>query len=257
MANSQRDSGYPRPLSVREKEWLDWILPQYRIGYKPYYDLVQGMSVIGEGRRGKGEIILGIPPSKPDFDDPLTPVFAYGTIETDKGKISITLREVTENQISVEIVSHASEVVPEEFMEIRRWTYSTWNPGEACPQCSHEVRAVPMHTVAQHEHFVLAICFHGKRLWVHDSTTRVNRLIPVTNFYNELMLHKNIRDPKVAIDANLLFNRNSEYSDADLVYAFLTYNKIKTKVRIEGTIQPDKPEKRSFAQRIRKVIVRK
>src|SRR5258707_15313997 len=105
---------YPRPLSTREREWIEWILPIDRSGYKFYRDAASAMMVIGEGRRGKGEIILGVPGDVPDFDEPLGPVAAYGAVETNFGAISVTLREIVRNQISVEIVSHRSDQVPKE-----------------------------------------------------------------------------------------------------------------------------------------------
>ena len=100
------------------------------------------------------------------------------------------------------------------------------------------------------EHFVLAICREDRRLWVHESSTQVNHLIPVTNFYNELMLHKNIRDPKIALDAKKLFMDLGDYSDGDLTYAFLTYNKIKSKVYPVSSLESDRRETPSFLKRL-------
>src|SRR6266851_5448202 len=122
----EHEQMYPRPLSERERESLEWILPADRKGYNRYRETIRRMEVIGEGRRGKGEMILGRAETEVDFSSPLAPVFAYGAIETDLGTISITLREMIDDQISVEIVSHASDDVPLEFKESRRWTYSTW-----------------------------------------------------------------------------------------------------------------------------------
>src|ERR1041385_402285 len=146
MGNNHTNVEYPRPLTGREREWIEWILPADRPGYRKYRAMIETMTVIGEGRRGKGEIILGFKEDKPDFSEPLAPVAAYGTIETNLGAISITLRENVDNQISVEMVSHRMEEVPQEFEELRRWTHSTWEPGKPCPQCQQPVREIPMHT---------------------------------------------------------------------------------------------------------------
>lgn len=114
-----------------------------------------------------------------------------------------------------------------------------------------------MHPVASAaDRLVLALCTVDRRLWVHDSSNGVNRLIPVTNYYNELMLHKNIRDPKIALESRRLFSDLSKYSDADLTYAFFTYNKIKTKVHIEGVLEPGQKESRGLAARILKLFSR-
>jgi hypothetical protein len=248
---------FPRPISPREREWMDWILPADRSGYMSYRQLVGGMVVIGNGRRGEGEIILGAGGSIPDMTSPLAPVFAYGAIESKAGTISITIREISDGQISVEIVSHRSEEIPSEFEELRRWTYSTWTPGGRCPQCGEAVREVSMHPVgAAAERLVLALCTADRRIWVYDSSTGVNRLIPVTNYYNDLMLHKNIRDPKIALESMRLFSDLSTYTDADLTYAFFTYNKIKAKVHIQGVIEPDQKESRGLAARFLKLFSR-
>ena len=226
-----------------------------RVGYRTYRETIQSMKVLGQGRRGTGEIILGREGMNPDLDAPLPAVFAYGAIETNFGTISISLRELIDEQISVEIVNHRLEEVPLDFEESRRWTYSTWKPKHSCPQCGKHLREVAMHTVTgADEHLTLAICVHDKRLWVFDSASEVNRLIPVTNFYNELMLHKNIRDARIALDSKRLFDELPHYSDADLTYAFLTYNKIKTKVHLEGIVKPDRQEKASLLKTIYKVF---
>jgi len=249
MTDTPVNVRYPRSLTVREREWIEWILPVGRPAYNQYRDLIHSMLVIGQGRRGEGEMILGKRETQIDLESPLPAVFAYGAIETNFGTISITVREVQDDQISLEIVSHRADFVPEDFEEFRRWTYSTWSPGDHCPQCTKPVREVLMHTEAG-EHFVLALCTVDKRLWVYDETSKVNRLIPMTNYYNELMLHKNIRDPKVALDSKRLFSDLVQFSDEDLTYAFLTYNKIHTKVRMKGMLESDAKKRPSFIQRL-------
>jgi hypothetical protein len=249
---------YPRPLLPREREWIEWILPADRPGYRAYRDLLGEMVVVGEGRRGEGELILGHQGEEPDFSSPLAPLFAYGAIDSSAGMISISLRELRDDQVSIEIVSHSTGELPAQLEERRRWTYSSWKPGDPCPQCAHGVREVPMHSTGPEAgHLVLALCSTDRRLWVYDPSTGVNRLIPVTNFYNELMLHKNIREPGIALDSRRLFTELSRYSDSDLAYAFLTYNKIRTKVQVAGTIEADRSGKRGFAHGLLKLFTGK
>jgi hypothetical protein len=241
-----------RHLSQREREWIEWILPDDRPAYHEYREMISSMVILGEGRRGAGESILGHAGREIDLTAPLAPVFAYGALETDAGTISVTLREIFDDQISVEIVSNTSDVIPETLNEVRRWTYSNWSPGDPCPQCSSPARQVPMSATSEaKEQFVLAICPNDHRIWVFAEQGKVNRLIPVTNFYNELMLHKNIRDPKIALDSKRFFTELQNYSDADLTYAFLTYNKLKTKVRLPESVTLDRPERRSLLQKFR------
>lgn len=227
-------SGYPRPLTARERNWLEWLLPSGRKGYREYRAVLERLVVIGEGRRGKGNLVLGRSDDTPDLTSPLPPVFAYGVIEATEGTISIMAREEAGGQMELEIVPLKGDSVPEEITETSRWTYSTWSPGKSCPCCTGKLREVPIGTSTAEA--VLAICPTDHRLWVYDGATEVNHLIPITNFYNELMLHKNVRDPNIAFDSKRLFADLSRYSDADLRHAFLTYNKLKTKVHISGNL---------------------
>jgi len=246
---------YPRHLSSQEREWIAWILPTDRPGYKGYRAIVEQMSVIGEGRRGKGEIILGQEGSIVDLTVPLAPVFAYGAIETNFGTISITLREMVSDQISLESVCQRREEIPEEFEESRRWTYSSWSPGQHCPQCKEKVREVWMQTEEHRQkQYVLSVCLKDRRLWVYDAISQVNKLIPVTNYYNELMLHKNIRDPKVALDAKRLFLDMAMYSDVDLARAFVTYNTIKSKVVLGESLEPFRVSLYPIGRMLRKIF---
>jgi hypothetical protein len=217
---------------------LEWILPADRPGYSAFRAQLDGFQVIGQGRRGEGEVVLGLPGTVPDLGPPLGSVFSYGAIETNFGTISVTVREPVEGQASLEIVSHRAERVPDEFEEARRWTYAGWNPGEPCPQCGSAPREVAMRTGAG-DRLVLAICVGDRRLWVHTAASLVNRLIPVTNFYNEIMLHKNIRDPKIALDSRRLFADLGSFTDGDLARAFETYNALKMKVHVDGPVRPE------------------
>ena len=77
-----------------------------------------------------------------------------------------------------------------------------------------------------------------KRLWIFDALDGVNHLIPVTNFHNALMLHKNIRDPKTALAAENFFRQLHTFSDADLGAAFVQYNKLRKKIDLGRIVLP-------------------
>lgn len=223
--------GYPRKLSEREQELLFWLLPVHRPGYRDYRDLLEELVVIGEGRRGRGNLVLGRPGDIPDRDTPLAPVFAFGVAEGDEQNILVTIREEREGQVEVEIVGSRSDEMPVQFAEKRRWSYSYWSPGEAGPSSGRAVREVKMKG-KEGLALVLAISVQEKRLWIHDAKSQVNCLIPVTNYYNELMMLKGIRDPNLALDSLNLFSHLSEFSDEDLLRAFLSYNRLKKKVDV-------------------------
>ncbi len=230
------ENSYPRTLRAKERDLLESVLPPDRPGYRKYRDLMETMQVIGEGRRGAGNLILGYPGQAPDLTSPLLPVVAYGVVETTQDRYTITVREFAGDQLDVEIVSAHDAEVPDHFEEKRRWTYATWRPGNASP-----ASGTPVREVAIDNRSVLAIAAGEKRLWLYDGATGMNHPIPVTNYHNELMLHKQIRDPAIALQSGLLFDHLSSYSDEDLRAAFISYNAARRRVDVQPASAPAPP----------------
>jgi hypothetical protein len=220
---------YPRKLREKELDLIEFVLPADRPGYRQYREWISSMVVLGEGRRGRGNFILGFEGDIADVTSPLSSVIAYGMVETTLDKFSITVREHVGRQIDAEIVSARGEEIPAHFEEKRRWTYSLWLPGEPSP-----VTGLPVHQVTIEGDLVLAIAKQEKRIWVYDRKSGMNLLIPITNFYNELMLHKSIRDPRVALKSDLFFQSLETYTDAEIRASFIAYNKLKRKVELKG-----------------------
>lgn len=218
---------FPRPLRAKEAELIHAVLPADRPGYRAYRDLVASMIVLGEGRRGPGNLILGFSGDMADRTSPLAPVIAYGMIETTLDLFSMTVREYVGEQIDVEIVSSKGEQVPDHFEEKHRWTYSTWLPGYPSPATGLQ----PRETVIDDDH-VLAIAAGEKRIWIYEGASGMNILIPVTSFYNEIMVRRGIRDPAIALHSSRLFSDLETYSDEDLRTAFVSYNAVKPKVQV-------------------------
>lgn len=227
---------FPRPLRPKERDLLEFVLPVDRPGYRAIRDLVSRLRVIGEGRRGPGNIVLGGEGEEPDFSCPLRPVIAHGMVEATADTFVITVREPFEGQIDVEIVSRSGGEVPDHFEEKRRWTYSRWAPGAPSP-CTGE----PVREVAVDAARTLVIAAGERRLWLHDRATGMVIPIPVTNFYNELMLTKQIRDPAIALRSRILFDSHRSYTDGDLRAAFIAYNAVRRRVEVEPA--PETPRR--------------
>jgi len=223
---------YPRPLRPKELDLLETVLPADRPVYRALRDRLESMTVLGEGRRGEGDLILGFPGDPPDGISPLSPVIAYGMVETTHDAFSISVREEAGNQIDIEIVSGSGRRIPDHYEEKRRWTYSRWSPGEASPATGAPVREVSIEAGV-----TLAFAPAEKRIWIHERSTGIVRLIPITNYYNELMIHKGIRDPRVALAPSLLWENLNSFSDGDLLHAFVSYNAIRRRV----PLHPDSP----------------
>ncbi|MEX1139646.1 MAG: hypothetical protein WEF53_09930 [Bacteroidota bacterium] len=241
---------FPRDLTATERGLLMWVLPDERWGYRAIRSLVKEWKVTSRGRRGSGNYILSALDERVDGESPLPQVFAYGVVETDQGGISVTIREPLGNQVEFEIATLGRGDVVVPFHEIRRWTFSTWNPGEPCPICSRAVREVVMAT-ASGRRMVLAICAADKRLWVCDERTQVNHPVPITNFYNELMFRQHIRDPEIALHPDRLFSALNKYEDAALIGAFRSYNMIRTKVPLEEEIIVPAAKRKEMLDRVR------
>jgi hypothetical protein len=236
-----------------ERELIGWILPEDIEGYRLVRDRILRYMVIGEGRRGGGEFLLGAPGTIPDIDSPLPGVIAYGAVETDFGTISITLREEKGGQSSLEIVNSRSEEIPAQFEESRRWTYSGWKQGSVCPQCTKPPREVSMQDRAGRIH-LLAICTRDRRIWVLDGASGIVYPVPVTNFYNELMLRAGIRDPETALDSKRFFAECDRYDDRQLSLAFEAYNRFRTKIEVAGPLTVSGRANGSMMQSLRRLF---
>ena len=231
-----------------EKELLLWLLPQECSGYAEYRDLLSHWKVVAQGRRGGGNYIVAPSDESPDNESPLPSVVAYGVVEMEEGELSVALRERLGNQLEFEIAFLGKGEFSSLQNERRRWTFSRWLPGNPCPRCHRAAREVMMRS--EDRAVVLAICTVDRRLWVYDGETGMNRPVPVTNFYNELMLHLNVRDPKVALDSLRLFQDLSGFTDGDLTRAFASYNQIRTKVNVNSPITAPPQQRGSLLRRM-------
>ena len=166
--------------------------------------------------------MMGLPGDTPDTGSPLPPVIAYGAVETTRGSYSVTVREESGNQINVEIVSGGGTPLPDHKEEKRRWTYSWWSPGGVSPATGAPVREVPVD-----QDVTLAFAPAEKRIWIHERSGGIVRLIPITNYYNELMIRRGVRDPRVALVPSLLWRDLASTSDDDLRGAFVAYNALR------------------------------
>ncbi len=220
---------FPRDLTQKEKEILFSILPIEKPGYKKYREKIEKLKIIGIGRFGGGNMILGNANTKPDLLVSSMPVFALGSVECENSNLDVIIHEELEDEIEFDISANI-ELTNFESVKIKSsWSYSTWNPGEKSPNDSSFVREV----VVIPKKYLLAIVPKHQKLWLHDTETGINHLIPISNFYNHLMLTKNIRDSKIALKPSSFFIEHEKYSDKDLASAFLYYNKYMKRVEID------------------------
>lgn len=241
---------FPRDLSAEEKELLFSALPENKIGYKHYRNKIEQMIVLGHGRFGGGNYILGKLDSELDLESSSTPIFAISKIVYGDHEIYITIHHENDDQIEIDIQNIEMTTKIGELKEKYRWTYSNWIPGQKAPYDNSDVREI--HLILKS--LVLVIASAHRKIWVYNAKDEVNYLIPVTNFYNELMLLMEERDPEVALNPNRLFTSLASFDDEKLGQAFLLYNKYWNRIDVDYSLFDPKmvQRKKSFIDFLKK-----
>ncbi len=231
MNLSFNDDGqnFPRKLSNLELKLLFFILPENRKGYAEFRKLLEDKFVIGYGRFGGTNLVLGEKNDKPDLSIPSAPVFAIGGINYSKGEHYILIHDDLDGLIEFDISYTGEFPYNENYPEEKKWTYSNWLPGENAPLDNSEVKEINVFG----DELILVVALKQKRIWLYEKETQINHLIPITNFYNELMLVKHIQDPKIALKSDYLFHNFESFTENDFALAFLNYNKRRKKVKFD------------------------
>ena len=211
---------FPRKLNDIEKFWLYSILPEDKSGYKLYRDEIDKKLMIGYGRFGGGNRILGDSDSVIDLDIPSSPVFAVGGLNYKNIEVYISIHEQFENMIEIDIKKSSEENF--EFEKpVSKWSYSDWRPGNKAPVDNSAIREINLIK----DEFTIAVAALHKKIWIYNYKNGVNSFIPVSNFYNELMKVKHDRNPEHALYPNRLFTNLDEFTDEELKKGFVSYNK--------------------------------
>ena len=84
----------------------------------------------------------------------------------------------------------------------------------------------------------LAFAPAEKRIWIHERAGGIVRPIPITNYYNELMICRGIRDPRIALAPSLLWKDLASFPDEDLIRAFVAYNALRRHVPLQVDLPP-------------------
>lgn len=242
---------FPRELTNQEKYLLFSVLPENKLGYNSYREKITELLVTGYGRFRNNNFILGKRDTVPDLTISSAPVFAIGTVKIPGDLIDILINEETDNEIEFDLSVNNAGIIPVHIKELSRWSYSEWNPGDKSPDDSGEVREI---TISE-GNYILVLAPTHKKIWLHESRSGVNYLIPLTNFYNELMGYKRVKDPKEALNPGLLFQKSGEYSDDELIHAFVLYNKYMRRFSVD--FSKYLPQKREEKKKSIKELFRK
>ncbi|MDF1612868.1 hypothetical protein [Stygiobacter electus] len=241
---------FPRELTDNEKDLLFSALPENKLGYKVYRNKINNSIVLGNGRFGGGNFILGSAGTEIDIESSATPIFAISKIVYTNYEIYITIHHEIDGQIEIDIQNFELTPKINEMKELYRWTYSEWIPGQKAPYDNSPVKEI--HLILNS--LVLAIAPVHRKIWAYNAKDEVNYLIPVTNFYNELMLLLDEKNPEIALNPNLLFENLDNYSNEKLGQAFLLYNKLWNRIDMDYSLFDPKmvQRKKSFFDFLRK-----
>lgn len=212
------EKNFPRKLFKEERDVLFSLLPENKSGYSHYRKLIDDLFLIGEGRFGNGNLVLGALESKPDLSIPSSPVFALGYIHTTMDVYYSVIHTLDDNKIEVQIDPYP---VKKALQVEKIISYSDWNPGMKSPE---KLSDVYKYSIIESK-YVLAICPLSKKIWLHESESGINHIIPLSNFFNELMRLKNVKDEKIITNPSAFFKEIDKYSKRDIKLAFLLYNK--------------------------------
>ena len=238
---NQNVKQFPRQLTSIENMLLFSVLPETKSGYKSYRNKINNLVVTGSGRFGGGNFVLGKEGTEPDLSFPSSPVFAIGTNVYQEGTIDITIHEEFDEEIEFDISVRNQDSLPENLIEIKKWNYSEWNPGDKAPNDNSFVREI----IISKNVYILAIAPPHKKIWLHEYKSGVNFLIPLTNFYNELMRVSNIKDASVALKPSSFFGNINNFNDEQLMLAFFSYNRYLRKFDIQNIVPTEStPTKR-------------
>jgi hypothetical protein len=202
---------------------LRWLLPEHRPGYARMFHQLCAMTVIGQGRWGESDFIFGRSGDTIDPTMPHSAVFAHGVIIADGMRQTITVHHEEHGQVEVQfetvLYGNGGPASP-----ASRYSYSEWLPGDRSPALGAPVREISVNALETHTAYVLALCAEEQKLWLYDTGEQVNRLIPHTGLYHELMRCLGEKRPDIALHPQRLFKDNGRYSDQDLLRAVHAYN---------------------------------
>jgi hypothetical protein len=241
---NQNIKQFPRQLTTIENMLLFSVLPENKSGYNSYRNKINNLVVTGSGRFGGGNFVLGKKGAEPDLSLPSSSVFAIGTNVYEEGIIDITIHEELDGEIEFDISARNQNILPENLTEVKKWNYSEWNPGDKAPNDNSFVREI----IITKDEYVLSIASSHKKIWLHEYKSGINFLVPLTNFYNELMRVNNIKDASIALKPTSFFERIDNFNDEQIVLAFFSYNRYLRKFDIQNitTVKSTPPRKKKI-----------
>lgn len=193
-------------LSANERSILEQLLPSTKPAYRSLLDRLLAL----EFHRGR-TLIFG-PTTEVDYD--LEPV-ALGEVTYPDGSIEPIV-------LSAEYDRSTFVLDPGELEHARlRWTYSTWQSGNACPKTGAPVREIPISGLP----YLLVLSEAASAVWLHDTASGFNRLLSITGIYQHLLQVSPGHQSGATLSHKQFFVAASASNDESLREALIRYNK--------------------------------
>ena len=245
---------FPRRLSSFEEDAIQILLPDDKVGYRPYREFARTAQVIGEGRWGLGDLILAHHQSAIDLTSGMKPVIAYGEFALNDGRtITASIHTPEDEQIEVQFSEDTS--VLEAGSIKSHWTYSSWLPERKDPAIG-DIREIALKVTNQKLQYVFAICASRHALWVHHTDTGFNQLLPVTGFYEYLLRSKPFAEKSAKLSPRYFFAHLDEFSDEELRDALLHYNDESRKFDASAIVRGSDKKQSFFANLLDRIFKR-
>lgn len=220
---------YPRRLTETELKYLRYILPASVPVYNEYFTQLSDLWVIGHGRFGHENLVLGNQDTVNTHHSGLGSIFAAGVYMENSIRTELLLHAMVEGQAEFDIMNQ-----PEEKGDTA-YTLSLWRPGEKLHGSTVKVREIPL----TRDKLLLACDREKRQFWIHEYDTQFNRIIPATNLLNEIRF---VAGFKGDVKPKEIFAQLDSVSDEKIVRAFIKYNKLFKKIE-HLQITPPAPEK--------------
>lgn len=220
---------FPRKLSDAELNLLLLLLPEEKSGYARYRSLIREFFVIGEGRLGEGNYLLGNAHAEIDLEISSSPILTSGVVKTDKTTFEISINEIQDNKIEFSISPYPDQ---NEIYRVENViTLSDWIPGKKSPDGNR----VKLYSI-DGMNYILAIVPAEHKIWLYEKSSGINYPIPVSNFYNELLRLKRETRNEVYKNPNKLFEDIESFTESEIILAFLLYSKYKRRFHLDHLI---------------------
>ncbi len=220
---------FPRKLSDAELNLLLLLLPEEKSGYARYRSLIREFFIIGEGRFGEGNYLLGNEDDEIDLEISSSPILTSGVVKTDKTTLKFQSMKFGITKLNFQISPYPDQ---NEIYRVEKViTLSDWIPGKKSPD-GNKVKLYSIDGL----NYILAIVPAEHKIWLYEQSSGINYPIPVSNFYNELLRLKRETRNEVYKNPNKLFEDLESFTESEIILAFLLYSKYKRRFHLDHLI---------------------